>query len=218
MKGVQMPDGLHFEGRAAWRAAVETLESIGERPERSGTALRLYAEATDTLAYLRRTWVAEGRPIVTMTKSGRELAHPMPSAIARVPAPSTSRRPPRANSVRGGWNREAETATPTIGPMTANALRLWGAKRLRSAVVAVVSSFDDASTYTLRHSHASALHYANHTPAEAAARMGHGLALHWKTYAHVIESITGKRYADLDALIEAARNDRVFRQSSAGAE
>jgi integrase len=107
---------------------------------------------------------------------------------------------------------------PIVGPMTANAIRLWGAKRLRPAVATIVPSFTDASTYTLRHSHASALHYASHTPAEAARRMGHGLGLHWTTYAHVIESISGERYPDLDALIRAARNDLVFRQSSASAE
>jgi hypothetical protein len=30
--------------------------------------------------------------------------------------------------------------------------------------------------------------------------MGHGLALHWKTFAHVIETLYGQRYGDLDAL------------------
>ena len=40
--------------------------------------------------------------------------------------------------------------------------------------------------------------------------MGHGLALHWKTYAHVIETLSGQRYPDLDALITAARADLVF--------
>ncbi len=118
------------------------------------------------------------------------------------------------------WRLESggRAGDPIVGPMTANALRLWGAKRLRPAVGAIVPSFTDASTYTLRHSHASALHYASYTPAEAARRMGHGLGLHWNTYAHVIESITGKRYADLDALIRAARSDRVFRQRSASAD
>jgi hypothetical protein len=35
---------------------------------------------------------------------------------------------------------------------------------------------DGATLYTLRHSHASALHYAGFTPLEEAARMGYGLA------------------------------------------
>jgi hypothetical protein len=34
----------------------------------------------------------------------------------------------------------------------------------------------------------------------------------------VIEAITGERYADLDALIDAARSDPMFRQSSASAD
>ena len=59
-----------------------------------------------------------------------------------------------------------------------------------------------ARSTTLRHSHASALHYAGFTPPEA---VGHGLPLHWKTYAHVIETLSGQRYPDLDALISAAR-------------
>jgi hypothetical protein len=37
--------------------------------------------------------------------------------------------------------------------------------------------------------------------------MGHGGALHLRTYAHVIESVSGQRYADLDALIVAEGSD-----------
>lgn len=44
--------------------------------------------------------------------------------------------------------------------------------------------------------------------------MGHGLALHWKTFAHVIETLYGQRYGDLDALISAARADLMFPVSS----
>lgn len=98
---------------------------------------------------------------------------------------------------------------PIIGPMTANAMKLWSRRVLRPAVAAAGGQ-DDATVYTLRHSHASALHYAGLTPPEAAARMGHGLALHWKTYAHVIEALSGQRYADLDGLIAAARAELMF--------
>jgi integrase len=95
---------------------------------------------------------------------------------------------------------------PIIGPMSANALRLWGAKSLRRAVsTATGGRITDATVYTLRHSHASALHFCGFTVPEAARRLGHGGALHLRTYAHVIESITGQRYADLDELIAAAR-------------
>jgi integrase len=107
---------------------------------------------------------------------------------------------------------------PIVGPMTQNALRLWGAKRLRPAVATATGGrIEDATVYTLRHTHASALHYAGFTPPEAAERMGHGLPLHWLTYAHVIRAISGKRYDGLDALIAAARAELMFRQSSASA-
>jgi integrase len=69
--------------------------------------------------------------------------------------------------------------------------------------------------YTLRHTHASMLHYANFTAPEAAERMGHSAVVHVGTSAHVIRPLTGRRYDGLDALIEAARNELMFRQSSA---
>jgi integrase len=95
---------------------------------------------------------------------------------------------------------------PIVGPMTANALKLWGAKRLRPAVRAATDGrIADATVYTLRHSHASALHYAGFTVPEAARRMGHGGELHLRVYAHCIDSISGERYANLDALLADAR-------------
>ena len=66
----------------------------------------------------------------------------------------------------------------------------------------------------LLHSHASALHYAGFTPVEAANRLGHGVGLHWRHYAHVIESMSGTRYDGLDALIASARADLMFARSS----
>jgi hypothetical protein len=118
----------------------------------------------------------------------------------------------RLQSGRPGENE------PIVGAMSANALRLWGAKRLRPAIAAATGGrIEDASTYSLRHAHASALHYCGFTVPEAARRMGHGGALHLRTYAHVIDSISGERYADLDALIAAARSELVFRQSSVAA-
>ena len=95
---------------------------------------------------------------------------------------------------------------PIIGHMSANAVRLWNRKHLRSAVTAATDGrVRNATLYTLRHTHASALHYCDFTVPEAARRLGHDAALHLKTYAHVIESISGQRYADLDALIAGAR-------------
>ena len=91
--------------------------------------------------------------------------------------------------------------------MTENALRLWGAKRLRPAVAkATEGRITDASTYTLRHSHASACHYVSTlTVPEICRRLGHSQQTHFLHYAHVIDAISGKRYSDLDALISAAR-------------
>ena len=44
----------------------------------------------------------------------------------------------------------------------------------------------------------------------AESESARGLALHRKTYAHVIETLAGRRYPDLDALIGAARADLMF--------
>jgi integrase len=91
-----------------------------------------------------------------------------------------------------------------IVPMSAAALKMWTKRSLP----------DGVSLYTLRHSHASALHYAGFTVWEAARRLGHGPQLHVRTYAHVIEGLSGKRYADLDALIAGARGELGFPQRS----
>jgi integrase len=102
---------------------------------------------------------------------------------------------------------------PIVGPMTQNASKLWGTRVLRP-VAKSITGRDDVTAYTLRHTHASALHYCQHTIPEAARRLGHGPGLHVETYAHVIDAISGKRYADLDALIAAAREDPMFAESS----
>lgn len=93
---------------------------------------------------------------------------------------------------------------PIIGEMTANAMKLWGRRNLPAGL----------RLYDLRHSHASALHYAGFTLPEAAKRLGHGATLHYATYAHVIEAISGERYGGLDALISAARAELRFPHSS----
>ena len=76
----------------------------------------------------------------------------------------------------------------------------------------------DLTTYTLRHSHASALHYAGYTVPRAAERMGHTQIVHMRHYAHVIDGLHGHVYSDVDELILAARSDRslMFPQSSLG--
>ena len=98
---------------------------------------------------------------------------------------------------------------PIVGDMTPNAMKLWGRRVLRAAAKAA-SGRDDVTIYTLRHSHASALHYAGFTVPEAARRLGHGGGLHIDTYSHVIDSLSGERHAGLDALLSSARAELEF--------
>ena len=76
------PEGLSAPGRAAWRAAVVTLEAIGEDAEHSRGALQRYAEAIDVAAVIRRAWVALGHPALSEGSSGQPVAHPLLAAIA----------------------------------------------------------------------------------------------------------------------------------------
>ena len=89
-------------------------------------------------------------------------------------------------------------------PLGKAGLRLWAYKRLDPAARKATGR-EDVTLYTLRHTHASLLHYAGFTAPEAAARMGHGLPVHWSRYAHIVNGQHGKRYDGLDALIAAAR-------------
>jgi len=77
-----VPEGLHPEGRAAWRSAVATLTAIGEDPERSRGILTLYADAAGTLAILRRRWIADGRPVKATGYRGQDVVHPLIDGIA----------------------------------------------------------------------------------------------------------------------------------------
>jgi integrase len=111
----------------------------------------------------------------------------------------------------GGRDRD-----PIVGPMSANGMRLWGAKRLRPAVkTATAGRITDATVYTLRHSHASACHYVSTlTVPEICRRLGHAQQTHFLHYAHVIDALDGSRYRDLDKLIAAARAKLMFPQCS----
>lgn len=94
---------------------------------------------------------------------------------------------------------------PIIGPWSKESLARWGWATLQPAAGRITGR-DDVTLYTLRHTHASACHYAGFTVPAAARRLGHGGGLHLTTYAHVIDALEGKsRHADLDALITAAR-------------
>jgi integrase len=66
---------------------------------------------------------------------------------------------------------------PIIGPLGEAGLRDVGVDAPRPAAKELAGR-DDVTLYTLRHTHASALHYAGFTVPEAARRMGHGPALH----------------------------------------
>jgi integrase len=108
---------------------------------------------------------------------------------------------------------------PIVGSMAADAMKSWGRRTLRTAAKTATDGREDVTLYTLRHSHASACHYAGFTIPEAARRLGHGAGLHVATYAHVIDALDGQRYENLDALIAAARaqlTERELRQSYAG--
>jgi integrase len=102
----------------------------------------------------------------------------------------------RESSQRSGEWRPGDP--PTISRSS------WSGVYLPRIAAAAIGR-DDLTAYTLRHSHASALHYAGYTVVEAAARMGHTSSVHLGVYAHVLD-LGGERYPDLDALIMAARN------------
>jgi integrase len=153
-------------------------------------------------------WSSLGDATLTV---GRANTKRSASRTRTIAVPAITMRELREWRLRSG-RRDDE---PIIGQMTANALRLMGAKRLRAAITAATAGrLTDATTYSLRHSHASALHYSGFTVPEAVRRMGHGGALHLRTYAHVIESMSGQRHDDLDALITEARRELEFPQSS----
>ena len=102
---------------------------------------------------------------------------------------------------------------PIIG-MSARNANQWNVYLRRFAREAIDRT--DLTAYTLRHSHASALHLCGFTVPRAAQRMGHTSNEHLSTYAHVLEATD--RYADLDDMIAAARTELRFRQSSVAAQ
>lgn len=90
-------------------------------------------------------------------------------------------------------------------PMTARQMNAWNPK-LRAMLKRAGIEHPSASAYTLRHTHASLLHYATFTIPEAAERMGHSEVVHMRDYAHPLTTLRGKRYADLNAAIAAFRD------------
>lgn len=100
---------------------------------------------------------------------------------------------------------------PIVGAITAGTMGQWGPATLKPTVRATVGRTEGVTPYLLRHTHASLLHYCGYTVPSAAARMGHAATEHLSTYAHVVKALEGRpHYADLDALIAAARADLAF--------
>jgi integrase len=102
---------------------------------------------------------------------------------------------------------------PIVGPMAVDEMKKWS-RTLRAAARRAGVKRPDIVLYTLRHTHASALHYCGYTVPAAARRMGHSGKEHLSTYAHVIDALGDKRYSTLDALITAARAELEFPVSS----
>jgi integrase len=94
---------------------------------------------------------------------------------------------------------------PIIGEISVYNFKAFGTRKF-GPTAAKATGRKDVTVYTLRHTHASALHYCGWTVPAAARRLGHGPALHVTHYAHVIDALEGQpHYADLDALYLAAR-------------
>lgn len=178
-----------FDGRA--RVIVLLAGHLGLRPKE----IRLVP------------WVAFDGTTVTVgrARTKRGAARTRVIAVPKVTGPEM-----KAWQLASGGRGE----DPIIGPLGEAALRMWAWTHLRPAALEFVGR-DGVSLYTLRHSHASACHYADFTVPEAARRLGHSPQVHVNTYAHAIDAIKGRRYADLDALIDAARADLECRQSAA---
>jgi integrase len=148
-------------------------------------------------------WGALGDGVFSVGKARTKVTGRRTRVIA---VPDATMRELRSWRMRSG--RPADDQ-PIVGPMSENAMKCWGRGVLRRAIkVASNGRIEDGSLYLLRHSHASSLHYCStFTVPEAARRMGHGAELHLRTYAHAMETMSGRCWPDLDAMISAARAD-----------
>lgn len=106
--------------------------------------------------------------------------------------------------LESGAGQRLRDPRPIIGEITVCAFKQWGTRTLKPIMQQIAGI--PGSAYTLRHSHASALHYCGYTPAAAAKRMGHSVSMHWAHYARVVEALERQpHYDNLDALLTAAR-------------
>ena len=168
-----------FDGRS--RAIVVLCGHLGLRPLEARLALWSdYEGATLTIDRTR-------------TKKG--------AARTRVIAvPATTQRELNAWRLQSGGRGDE----PIIGPLTASGLASWGEDHFKPLALEVTGR-SDVSLYTLRHTHASALHYCGWTVPDAAARMGHSGIVHLRTYAHPMAQLSARRWPDVDSLIADAR-------------
>jgi hypothetical protein len=74
---VQVPKGLHPDGRRAWRGGVDALDAAGVDPALTCGALERYARAADRLAHVQATWERVGRPVTAPGSKGQTVAHPL---------------------------------------------------------------------------------------------------------------------------------------------
>lgn len=138
-----------------------------------------------------------GRLLVSAARTKRQRARPRVIDVPRVT--QAELRHWRLQSGAG-----AHGTGPIVGPLTTHALKQWGTRTLKPLLQRAARL--DGSLYTLRHSHASALHYCGYTVPSAAKRMGHSPTMHLRHYAHVIDRMEGQpRHASLDDLIAWAR-------------
>ena len=87
---------------------------------------------------------------------GRSRTKRTAARTRTIAVPDVTARELKAWRLESGRPGDSE---PIVGPMTQNAMKLWGSRVLRPAIKTATGR-EDASLYTLRHTHASALHYA----------------------------------------------------------
>ncbi len=117
----------------------------------------------------------EIRRVMWSSFHGDTLTFRLDQTKPSVRRPRTITVPHDAQRMLRTWRLESggRDEDPIVGPLTQEALRHWAYQHLKPAVRELTGHGDDDVTYTLRHSHASALHSAGFTAPEAAQRMGH---------------------------------------------
>lgn len=167
-----------LDGRS--RALVVLMGHLGLRPLEARKAL----------------WTDFEGPTLTVSRV-RTKSTAQRTRVLTVPA--TTARELRAWQLESGGR-----GNEPIVAVTRDMLRSWGTRNLKPAALEATGR-DDVTPYTLRHTHASTLHYCGWTVPDAAARLGHSPVVHMGTYAHPIALIGNRRWRDLDELILEAR-------------